>query len=236
MPTPLPEPSSDFDDAWARFRETHSLRLVPDTLESEWARGRDQYLAFLVSVEDPAVLAHVRRLLARLSYIPGVDPYPEPYWHITIKGVGFLTERPSRPDEVSHRDLESIANAASSLLAEQSTLDARIGPVSAFPEVVFLEVWNEGRIRDLNTLLLEKISLIPSYPIDGRVFLPHISIARFTSADGLPRLKQELAELRAQGPAPSLHIRHIDLITAHLTPSTPTFELLRRYPLAQAAH
>lgn len=225
-------PSSSFEPAWARFQALDSL-LVNETLEWEWTRGRDQYLAFLVPIEEEAVRDHISRVIERIAGIPGVAPYPQRYWHITVKGLGFQVERPARPDELSLDDLNAIAETAAPVLAAQPAFEAHIGLASAFPEVVFLEVWDGGRVRDLNTLLLERLPRGFRYPFDGDAFLPHISIARFTSSDGLSRLKTALAALRDEPPGPPLTLRRVDLIRARLSPNTPTFEPLASYPLRE---
>lgn len=223
--------TDEFGAAWERFQASRSLVFVPETLESAWARGRERYLAFLVPVSDPAAVAHIRPIARRVGAVPGVEAYPEDYWHITIKGAGFLVDEPSGPEELSPAALDSAAARAAAVLAGQPPFQVTIGPVNGFPEVVFMEAWDGGEVRRLNTALMEAVPSLPRYPFDGPRFLPHISIARFTSAEGLPQLKSLLAELRQSGPGPSFTVRHIDLICAHLSAAAPTFERLRRYHL-----
>jgi len=230
METP-PDPSASFEHAWSRFHNLDALRLVEDTLESQWVRGRTDYLALLVQVQDAAVRRHIARFVSTITPVRGVEPYPEPYWHITIKGIGFLVRDTPGPDEVSERELSQIREAAAAVLHQQPAFHARIGPISAFPEVVFLEIWDEGRVRDLNALLLESVPLIPRYPVDGAVFLPHISIARFTSNEALVPLKQAVLRLREQGPGPALTVDRIDLISDRLSAGAPAFETIESYSL-----
>lgn len=222
----------EFAAAWERFQTAQSLVPEPDTLESAWAQGHERYAAFLVPVDDPVVLAHIRPIAQRIREIPGLDPYPEEYYHITIKGAGFLVADPSGPGECTEANLRQRAETAAGVFARQPPFEVTIGPPNAFPEVVFLEAWDNGEVRRLNTALMEAIPSLPAYPFDGQRFLPHISIARFTSHGGLPQLKALLAELRQGGPGPSFTVTHIDLICAHLSPAAPAFERLRRYHLA----
>ena len=63
----------EFDGAWAQFKAIDSLRLVPDTLESEWTRGRDTYLAFLTPVDDSAAVECLRGVARAIERIPGVE-------------------------------------------------------------------------------------------------------------------------------------------------------------------
>lgn len=228
----MPEPSPEYAAAWARFQGLDRLVLGPETLESAWAHGRDRYAALLIPIADRAIVAHVRRTLEQMGDIPGVEPYPESYWHATIKGLGFITDQPADVDELSPQHLETVSRLIGEILAGQPAFGAQLGRINAFAEVVLLEVWDGGRVRSLNTRILETVPGIIRQPFDGRFFLPHISIARFASDEGLPRLKTVLAELRASAPGPSFAVRHADLISAHLSSSVPTLELLRRYDLA----
>lgn len=222
----------EFDAAWTEFQSVETLRLVPETLESGWTRGRDTYLAFLVSVDDPAVVSHLRGLVRRVEHIPGLEPYPESYWHLTVKGIGFETKAPTQPDDVSLGDFEKIAEAARRVFAARPAFEVAIGPASGFPEVVFAEVWNSLPVRELNSGLLEALPILVRYPFDGQSFLPHVSIARFTSDDGLDELKQALATLRTDQPGPSFLVREIHLVRAHLSAAAPTLETVETYRLS----
>ena len=221
----------EFDAAWAQFQALDALRLVPETLESEWARGRDTYLAFLVQLDDDAAVAHLRDVVQSIQGIPGVEPYPEGYWHVTIKGAGFEVDAPSRPDEVAASDVESLARAAREVFAGQPAFEARIGLAGAFPEVVIAEVWESLPVRDLNCRLLDAIPGLLRYPFDGPNFLPHVSLARFTSSEGLPRLRETIAGLRQGPPGPPFPVREVHLIRAHLSERAPSFETIESYGL-----
>src|SRR5438034_8472983 len=225
----------EFDAAWAQFQTLDGLRVVPDTLEAEWTRGRDTYLAFLVPIEDPAVAEHLRKLVRAVEDIPGVEPYPEDYWHITIKGLGFENANRGRRDNVSTSAVRSVAEAARHVFARQPPFEARIGLAAAFPEVVFAEVWDALPVRDLNGRVLEAIPSLVRYPFDGPHFLPHISIARFTSKDGISQLKETVGRLREESPGPSFSVNEVRLVRAHLSERTPILETMETYRLRQSA-
>lgn len=208
------------------------MRLLHETLESEWQRGRQEYAAFLIQITDPDVQAHIAATLETLAGIPGVEAYPEAYWHATIKGVAFMVDEPSRDDERSPADIQRIAEAARPLLERQAPFRARIGQVNAFAEVVYMEVLDGGVIRALNKRLLDGIPAIQRQPVDGDLYLPHISIARFSSGEGLAQLKETLIRLRESTTAgPDFTVRDALLIQAHLSSEAPTFETLAAYPL-----
>jgi 2'-5' RNA ligase len=221
----------EFDAAWTQFQSLEALRLVPETLESEWMRGRDTYLAFLILVDDPMAVSHLRDIVRKIEHIPGVEPYPESYWHITVKGIGFEAETAERPDDVSRRDFGRIALPARRVFAAQPAFEVTLGPANGFPEVVFAEVRDSLPVRELNTRLLEALPDLIRYPFDGEVFLPHVSVARFTADDGLDELKATLSSLRGDDPGPGLLIKDVQLVRAHLSATAPTLETIETYSL-----
>ncbi len=224
--------AASFEDAWARFQARDALRLAGDTLEWEWTRGRAQYLTFLVRVEDAGAREHLARLADRLRGIPGVEPYPDWYWHVTVKGAGFQVIKRTQEDDILRQDVPRIAGAARSLLAEAPAYEAQLGLANGFAEVVFVELWDGGRTRELNVRLTEGVPEVPRYPSDGDAFLPHVSIARFTSNDGLDQLKSTLTELRAEGPGPSFLVRRVEFVKVWLSEQLPEFDALATYALA----
>ncbi len=228
----MPELSTDFGSAWRRFQDAESLRLLETTLDWEWARGRTDYFAFLIAVSDETVREYTSKMIAQVADIAGVDPYPERYWHVTIKGVGFLAEEPSGEDEVSLADVERLAETVRPALESCAPFEVTVGPVNAFAEVVFLEAHDGGATRCLNAALLESAPELARYAVDGEMFLPHVSIARFSSNEGLPELKERLAGLRETAePGPTFTVGEASLIRAHLAREAPEFDLVAQYPL-----
>jgi 2'-5' RNA ligase len=228
----MTETSSSFKDAWDRFRETNSLRLLQETLEWEWTRGRKEYAAFLVEIADPAAREHIARTIESLADVPGVDPYPEDYWHVTIKGLGFVVDEPAKDDELSPRQVAMIGAAARRVIESTEQFPVTIGAANAFPEVAMLEVNDGGAVRAINQALTSELADLPVYAVDGPSFLPHISIARFSSHEGLDQLKATLAVLRAEGQeGPSFNVNEVKLIQAHLAEAAPTFDTLATYAL-----
>ena len=89
-------------------------------------------------------------------------------------------------------------------------------------------------MRELNARLLAEVSEIARYPIDGEGYVPHISIARFTSSEGLAELKSTLEALRAEGPGPHFSVRRIEFVKVWLSEEPPEFDEVAAYPLRDA--
>jgi len=228
----MPDLVSSFEDAWARFQTLGALHVDGDTLDQDWSRGRAQYLTFLVRIEDAAACDHLARVGDRLRAIDGVELYPDWYWHVTVRGVGFQVIKRAQHDDVLRQDVSRLAGAARGVLAREAAYDAQLGLANAFPTVVFVELLDAGRTRDLNLALAQGLPQAPAYPFDPVAFLPHISLARFRSNDGLAALKETLAALREEGPGPSFSVRRVELIKAWLSEDPPNLDTLATYQLA----
>lgn len=227
--------SRTFDEAWQRFLDVTSLRMVEDTLESEWRRGRSEFLAFLIPIEDPDARDHIAQTIASIEGIPGVQPYQESYWHITVKGLGFRVDNPSQPDEISPEIADAVTAGARRTLDGAEQFQVSLGPVNSLAGVVCMEVEAGGSVEELNQRILDSHNGVPRSPADD-LFLPHVSIAHFTSNDGLAQLKSTLQDLRDDRRiGPTFTATRIDLILARLSASGPTFELISSYPLRPAA-
>jgi 2'-5' RNA ligase len=235
----MADATAEFAAAWRLFQRSQSLRLAEDTLESEWTRGRSEYAAFLVRMTDADVCAYIERTLEAIGSIPGVDPYPAPYWHATVKGVGFVVDEPSGEGELSPARLAELAEAARPVIEAMPPFELRLGRPGAFAEVVIMEVLDGGAIRSLNLRLLESAPGLLRGPFDGAMFLPHVSIARFRSQEGLGELKEKLSRLRASFESlrmsgtkeASFEVREVQLIRAHLSAAAPTFAVVGAYGL-----
>lgn len=226
------EIAATFDDAWRAFLARDALEIADEM--PAWARGRAQFLTFLARIEDASAREHIARAIDRLADIPGVEAFPDWYCHITIKGAGFQVIKRVFDDDVLREHVSRLASQAKTLLAREKAFEVQLGPANGFPEVVFLEAHDGGALRALNELLLNGIDGIARYPIDGEGYLPHVSIARFTSNEGLDQLKETLSELRHEPPGPRFQVRRIELVKAWLSEDVPELDTLATYLLAPA--
>jgi 2'-5' RNA ligase len=223
--------SSSFEEAWSRFLRLNRLRPAGDTLESEWTKGRTEYLAFLVRITDPQARRYISRLTERIKSIRGVEPYPPAYWHITVKGVGFEVAQPKQADELSPQAVEQLAWRASEAFSTFPAYEARLGPIGGFETVAFVEVHDGGHSAELNSRLLQIGSTAVQRPFDTPNYLPHVSIAGYTADVDVPALKDVLASLRSEGPGPTILVREVLLIRAHLNERAPSFDVIASYQL-----
>jgi 2'-5' RNA ligase len=227
----VPDPDP-FAPAWERFLALDRLLLAGE--HDEWARGRAQYLTFLVRIDDPAALEYVAGAIDRIADIPGVEPFPDWYWHITAKGAGFQVIKRSMENDILREDVPRIAGKARALITKHASFDARLGPINSFSEGPIVEVHDGGRITALNSHLLESMPELERGAFDGPTFLPHITLARFTSNDALAPLKERLASMREAPPGPAVQVRRIEFVKAWLTEDIPEFDTIASYQLRPA--
>lgn len=232
--TPSADRVLSYAEVWDGFLARDAVVLAEQTIEP-FARGRAQHLTFLVRVEDAAARAYAAGVIDRIADVPGVEPFPDWYWHVTIKGAGFQTIKRVYDDDILRQDVPRMSSQAKAVFDRASAFDAEIGPPNGFPGGVILEVHDGGAVRALNEQLLEHVTGIPRYEFDGAPFLPHISITRFRSAEGLALLKERLAALRTEPPGPRLPVRRIELVKAWVTEEVPELETLASYQLRPAA-
>ena len=219
------ETSTSFEDAWRRFLAADSVQ-VGQGIEDEWVQGRAQFLTFMVRVLDRHVRDAIAASVEKLRGIPSLDLYPDHYWHITVKMVGFQVVKRTRPDEVLRQEVGPILYAAERALAGQPPFDVEIGPVNAFPEAVFLEVHDGGRLKTLHQRLLNALSHYPRFPHEGEAYLPHVTLARYASQERLAELKERLAALRPEK-LRTLPVRRVEFVKVWLTSDYPERDIIQ---------
>jgi 2'-5' RNA ligase len=226
-------PFTSFDDAWRQFLASPSVRL--DDLERAGrAGGRAQLLVFLVRVSDERAVERLLRVRDALDGIPGVDPFPQEYWHVTVKLCGFQVIRRTREDDVLRDQIPLLLGQAAGALRREEAFEVELGRVNAFPSAVFVEVDDGGRLGRLNHALTEALPSVHRYDVDGDGYLPHVTAARFTGQEGLAELKERLTRLHEERGG-SLFVQQVDFVRVWLTEEYPGFDTVRSFPLAAAS-
>ena len=77
------------DDMRHRFNSIWEERRRPPKLtenwvyHEEWAKGRTQYLTFLIRIKESSIIEQVSRIQEKLLQFPCVDPFPTEYLQLT---------------------------------------------------------------------------------------------------------------------------------------------------------
>jgi 2'-5' RNA ligase len=227
------EASTSFQDAWRRFQEAATVQVGLGVERMSGCTGRALFLAFVVRVLEREVRAAIASFVEGLRDIPCLDLYPGDYWHITVKMVGFQVIKRTRPDEVLPGEVGPMIRAAERAVAGQEPFQAEIGPVNAFSDAVFLEVHDGGRLKALHQQLVEALTRCPRFPHDGDLYLPHLTLARYASQDGLGKLKERLTALRSQRLG-TLAVQRVELVKVWLRDERRELDVVRPIELGRA--
>lgn len=219
---------SRFADVW-RKRNRIRPEIMNDWVNNDWAKGRNQFLTFLIRINDENLIGEIIEIQDKLSAIPCVDPFPKDYLHITVKSCGFLVESEIYEDDILIGNLQKIVSQAEEILHAFPKFNVLLPKLNIFSEVVIIEVHDRSNIGELNRKL-QGIPEIRRMRFDYPVLLPHISIAQFQNDQGFARLLSDLEELR-ETEFGRFAVNSIELVNAHLSGRYPTLNTVHAFAL-----
>jgi 2'-5' RNA ligase len=217
-----------FADVW-RERNRIQPEITNDWVDNDWAKGRNQFLTFLIRIKDEKLIQKITEIQDRLSTIACVDPFPQDYLHITVKGCGFPVESEIYEDDILIENLQKIVSQAKEVLQAFHKFNVLLLKLNIFSNVVLVEVHDEGKTGELNKGL-QAIPEIKKMKFDYPDLLPHISIAQFQNNQEFTRLISHLEELR-ETEFGELTVNYIELVNAHLSGRYPTLKTIHALEL-----
>ena len=196
----------------AGYKRLWEMRTqVPIVIESwansEWARGRTDYLTFLVRVEAPGILAAAQKVQEGLRAFSCADPFPSEYLHLTVKETGcFLVDGKENDDEITRETINQLAESAMEALDGMKGFKVDIRNMNHFRSNIVAEAHDGGEIREMNRRLMG-LEGVQTMNYDYPSFLPHMSLCQFKGTEeheGLVGYLEEnretiLGELRVEG-------------------------------------
>jgi hypothetical protein len=143
-----------------------------------WQPGRRMYTWHFTFDGQNALHELVDAYQERLAGLPGLDPIPRQWLHLTTQGIGFT-------DEVPDADIEAIIEASRERLAGVPQATVTMGPAVLDPEVVRLEVRPVGALTPVRRALRDAIAAVrgPDQVGESDDWTPHVSVA-YSNADG----------------------------------------------------
>jgi len=216
-----------FRDVWER-RKNIQLNVKKYWIDNDWTKGRSQYLTFHVRIRNEELIEKIVEIQNRLSTISCVAPFPKDYFHISVMGLGFLAKSEKYEDDILIENLQRIINQAKEVLQPFSRFDVFLSKLNIFPDVVFVEVHDGGKIEEIFGRLQtihEMIERKFDYP-----FLPHISIMHFQKNKDFTRLISHLEKLR-DTEFGKIAVNSIELVNAHLFKKYPKLDAIHTFEL-----
>lgn len=143
-----------------------------------WRVGRAFYTWHLTFTHATDVHRLAGQYRAQLAGLPGLDPIPDRWLHLTMQGVGFT-------DEVLPADAAKIAEAVQERCRALTPFPVTLGPAVIDPEVVRLRVSPPEPVAELRATIRAAIADVwgaDNVPEQEAGFTPHVSVAYSNAA------------------------------------------------------
>ena len=202
----------EFNQVWENRYQTPIV--TENWVENEWANGRTEYLTFLIKVKDKSVIKRVKEIQSELGGFQCIELFPEEYFHLTVKGIGFLVAEKTVEDELSQDALSRFIREARIRLNKFSPFELKLENLNNFVSAICVQAHDGGLFRNMNRAMLE-IPGIHKQRYDYPYFLPHLSIAQYKSNVDYSEFIKHL-ELKRNTKLGPLKIDRVQLIIAHL--------------------
>ncbi len=139
---------------------------------SGWRPGRRKYTWYFTFGGRQEAHDLAASYQARLAVLPGLDPVPARWLHLTTQGVGFT-------DEVSDEDVTALLAASTGRLKGFAAQRVTLGPALVAPEAILLEVMPADGLAAIRHELRAAIAEVlgPARLAGGDEWMPHVSVA-----------------------------------------------------------
>jgi 2'-5' RNA ligase len=99
-------------------------------------------------------------------------------FHLPIKGLGYLGE------DMDRNEYELILARVKKILEDREPFEITIKGVHAFPTAIYAGVEDGGNFKKINKAIIETLQgKVDKSPFDDEEFVPHVTIATFTTKD-----------------------------------------------------
>jgi len=175
---------------------SHAPIVTESWANSEWARGRTDYITFLIKVEAPEIITAAQKAQEGLRAFSCVDPYPAEYLHLTVKETGcFLVDEKESEDEITREEITKLVESAREALGSQEGFTVNVQNLNHFRSNIVAEAHDGGEIREMNKKLMG-LEGVQKLGYDYPSFLPHMSMCQFKETDDHDQLVEYLEKNR----------------------------------------
>jgi len=218
-----------FNQLWKQFQNGYEPSIY-NPEQAIGCNGRKNSFMLSIRIEQPKITKRIQYITDQIRNIPGVYIMPTEYYHITVKWLGFLTDRRHYDYDIEPHTLEQIIEQAGQILSQIPEFSVRLGSVNGLASFIIIEAEDNGAIAQIQGRFHEDATLVPNYAIEGEKWLPHLSIAGLKSQEGLKEIKVRMNELR-NVEIGELWVPCIDLSQAILQKPCPQCRIVRSFPL-----
>lgn len=165
-------------------------------VNSEWAKGRTDYITFLIRIHAPGIIVETQKVQEGLRTFSCADPYPVEYLHLTVKETGcFLVDEKLSEDEITRDELGKLVESARDALEGLEGFIVNVKNLNHFRSNIVAEARDTGEIREMNRRLLG-LDGVQKLRNDYPRFLPHMSLCQFKGTEDHNQLVRYLEENR----------------------------------------
>ena len=186
------------DDKWvAGYKRLWKMRsqapiVTENWANSEWAKGRTDYITFLIRVEAPEIITAAQKVQEGLRAFSCADPYPAEYLHLTVKETGcFLVDEKENEDEIKRDEVSKLVESARKVLDGVEGFTVNVQNLNHFRSNIVAEAHDRGEIREMNRRLLG-LEGVQKMGYDYPSFLPHMSLCQFKGTEDHDQLVEYL--------------------------------------------
>jgi 2'-5' RNA ligase len=223
-----------FAKIWGHRNNIRPVVHEGEWTKGEWARGRSEYLTFLIKIDSEKIAERIGDVQNKLSVASCMDPFPKEYLHISVKSGGFLVGTIKSDDEISRKNITKIIDQASKTLEDVRPFKVWLKKLNIFSDVVFVEVHDNNAIKGIHKSLKERVDFLRSSRYEGDSFIPHLSICGFKNEKEFSKLLMVLEKLRNTSFG-AFEVDSLDLVVAHLNHKWPILETIHTYALNAGA-
>jgi 2'-5' RNA ligase len=206
----VPDYTQLFEEKWQQFAQ---LRYTVDSLRDD-QRGIRRwlllpYIAFIIPIDDPAVVEQLQAWQNLLHPWLPYAPQPAERLHITLNYVGGLRRLAwlVLPYTWSRLMLPQLVKRTRHIFDEFEPFTVHLGPLNAFPNVLLTEVQDTERCLRLLRARIRRALPLRARPPSPWTYLPHVTLGYWGHQSAAP-LVEALKPYRAVEPIP-FTISHI---------------------------
>ena len=155
-----------FNKLWNRFQNGYKPPIYNPEQAAD-SNGRKNSLTLSIHIEQPDIIKRIQNVTNEIRQIPGVYLMPAEYYHITVKWLGFLTDRKCHRSDIESPMLEQILKQADLIFSNLPEFSLQLGRVNGLESFIVLEVEDKGTIAQIQQRFHEAAPLVPSYSIEG---------------------------------------------------------------------
>lgn len=138
-----------------------------------WGNRKD-HIVFLIRFNKEIrkkIHEYQKKLLPFNCFIP----FPENYFHITIKPWGFLNKNKENTDDLTQDEINKICKK---IQINLKPFEIKLEGADIFCDVVYLKIKDNGMLKKINQILIQNDEIPESWR-DGNNFIAHCPLGTF---------------------------------------------------------